>query len=187
MERKRKPNYVSNVEISGKRPKVADSRGKGQQGRGRCGKCSRSHEGTCRRCRKRAQCLSLAAAGPVSAPAFATLRNTDRRLGREDAPTAKSRAFQLTVEEARAAPDVVSGSFLVSGISALVLFDSGATRSFVLLALSKRFVGAPSELDRPLDVEIADDRTIRVVRIYRDCTLQLFSERYRVDLVNNMK
>ncbi|CAH1425482.1 unnamed protein product [Lactuca virosa] len=73
--------------------------------------------------------------------------------------------------------------FLVNGISALVLFDSGATRSFVLLALSKRFTGSPGELDIPLDVEIAYDRIVRVARVHRGCTLQLFDEQFSVDLV----
>ena len=72
------------------------------------------------------------------------------------------RAFQLITEEARATPDVVTamyfllillfmlyvlliclycclGLFLVINILALVLFDSGATRSFVSLTLCKRF------------------------------------------------
>ena len=64
----------------------------------------------------------------------------------------------------------------MNGISAMILFDSGATQSFVSLALSKRFSRAPRELDCPLDVEIADDRTIRVVRVHRGCTLRLFDE-----------
>ena len=59
----------------------------------------------------------------------------------------------------------------MSGISALVLFDSGATRSFVSLALSNRFIGAPGELDCPLDVEIVDDRFVRVARVHRWCIL----------------
>ena len=92
----------------------------------------------------------------------------------------RSRAFQLTAEELRAALDVVTsmslllnslfmlnsllifvcfvlGSFLVNDISALILFDSGATQSFVSLVLNKRFFGAPSELDHPIEVEIVDD------------------------------
>ena len=76
-----------------------------------------------------------------------------------------------------------SGSFSVNGISAMVLFDSGATRSFVSLALSKRFSRAPGELDCPLEVEIADDRTVRVDRVHRGCSLQLFDEQFSVDLV----
>ena len=76
-----------------------------------------------------------------------------------------------------------SGSFSVNGISALVLFDSGATRSFVSLALSKRFSRAPGKLDCPLEVEIADDRTVRVDKVYRGCSLQIFEEQFSVDLV----
>ncbi|XP_052622888.1 uncharacterized protein LOC111885268 [Lactuca sativa] len=198
MERKRKPDSVSGTEGLGKKPKT-DYRGKGQQGRGRCGKYGRSHEGTCRagssgcfkcgrtgyvsrdyiaactttttalsdlicfqcnqRGHKRSQFPSLAAAGKVMAPAPATLRITDGRQGRAETLVAKSRTFQLTTEEARAAPDVVTGSFLVNDISAMVLFDSGATRSFVSLALRKRFSRASGELDCPLYVEIVDDRT----------------------------
>ena len=71
----------------------------------------------------------------------------------------------------------------MNGIFTLILFDSGATQSFVSLAFSKRFVGVPGELDRPLDMEISDDRTVRVARVHRDYTLQLFRERYLVDLV----
>ena len=54
----------------------------------------------------------------------------------------------------------------MNDIFALVFFDLGATRSYVLLMLSKRFVGAPGELDYPLDVKIDDDRTIRVARVH---------------------
>lgn len=52
----------------------------------------------------------------------------------------------------------------------------GATQSSVFVALSKRFSGTSGELDCPIDVKIAYDRTVRVVRGHRDCTLQLFSE-----------
>ena len=49
------------------------------------------------------------------------------------------------------------GSFHVNGIPVQVLFDSGATRSFVSLALSKRFTESSGILDCPLEVEIVDD------------------------------
>ena len=48
-----------------------------------------------------------------------------------------------------------------------MLFDLGATRSFMSLVLSKQFVGAPGELDYPLDVEIVDDMTVRVAKVHR--------------------
>ena len=68
------------------------------------------------------------------------------------------------------------GLFLVNDISAIVMFDSGATRSIVSLALSKQFSRVPGDLDCPLDIEIADDRTIRVMRVHRGCALRLFDE-----------
>ena len=55
----------------------------------------------------------------------------------------------------------------MNDIFALVLFGSEATGSFVSLALNKRFIGAPGELNCPLDVEIVDDRSIRLVRVHR--------------------
>ena len=54
------------------------------------------------------------------APAPATLRITDGRQGQADASVAKSRAFQLTAEEARAAPDVATSMYLLL-ISLLIL------------------------------------------------------------------
>ena len=118
----------------------------------------------------------------------------------------RSRAFQLTAEEARVALDVVTGmfllltylfilifiayicvlllvSFLMNDIFALVIFDLGVTLSSVALALNKRFVDAPVELKYPLEVEIADNRLVRVSRVHRGCVLELFSEHYPIDLV----
>ena len=71
----------------------------------------------------------------------------------------------------------------MNGIPILVLFDSGATRSFVSLALSKRFFESSGMLDCLLEVEIAYDRSVRASTVFRDCVLRLFEERYLVDLV----
>ena len=61
---------------------------------------------------KKANCPQLTVSAPVKAPAPATLRITDGRQGKAEAPVVRSRAFQLTTEEARAAPDVVTGMIL---------------------------------------------------------------------------
>ncbi|XP_023772430.2 uncharacterized protein LOC111921072 [Lactuca sativa] len=98
-------------------------------------------------------------------------------------PMVKSRAFQLTTEEARAAPDIVAGNFLVNGMLAHVLFDLGATRSFVSLSLSKKLLDAPRTLDSPLEDEIADDHTMSVARVYQGCVLNILGETFCIDLV----
>lgn len=49
----------------------------------------------------------------MTAPAPAMLRITDGRYGMVEAPVVRSRTFQLTVEEARATPYVVTGMYLL--------------------------------------------------------------------------
>ena len=51
--------------------------------------------------------------GQVTTPAPATLRITDGRQGQAEAPMVKSKAFQLIVEEARAALDVGTSMYLL--------------------------------------------------------------------------
>ena len=38
-------------------------------------------------------------------------------------------------------------------------------------------------MDPPLDVEIADDCTVSVAKVYQDCVLNVLGERFRFDLV----
>ena len=38
-------------------------------------------------------------------------------------------------------------------------------------------------LDCPLEVEIADDQSVRASEVYRDCVLRMYDERYLVNLV----
>ena len=51
--------------------------------------------------------------GPVLALVPATLRISDGHQGWADALAAKSRVYQLTAEEARATPDVVTYMYLL--------------------------------------------------------------------------
>ena len=48
---------------------------------------------------------------PVHASAPAALHTTDIRLAKAETPRANGRAFLLTTEEVRAAPDVVAGTY----------------------------------------------------------------------------
>ena len=68
-------------------------------------------------------------------------------------------------------------------MSAHVLFDSGATRSIISLALNKKFRDAPGTLDSPLEVEITDDHTVTTVRVFRRIVLNVFRERFSIDLI----
>jgi hypothetical protein len=73
----------------------------------------------------------------VSQPAIATPAPT---RGANSVPIAakqnyaRERVNYVVVEEAQEAPDVVIGMFLVNDTSAVVLFDSGASHSFISAA-----------------------------------------------------
>nr|AAX95377.1 Retrotransposon gag protein, putative [Oryza sativa Japonica Group]AAX96106.1 retrotransposon protein, putative, Ty3-gypsy sub-class [Oryza sativa Japonica Group]ABA92905.1 retrotransposon protein, putative, Ty3-gypsy subclass [Oryza sativa Japonica Group] len=59
------------------------------------------------------------------------------KLRRAGPRFAQARANHASAEEAQAAPEVVLGTFPINSIPTTVLFDSGATHSFI----SKKFVG----------------------------------------------
>ena len=46
-------------------------------------------------------------------------------------------------------------------------------RSYLLRLISKKLRDAPRALDSPLEVEIADDRTISSTRVYQDRVLNV--------------
>ena len=59
----------------------------------------------------------------------------------------------------------------------------GGYPSFISLTLSKRFVDAMRELDYPSVVYIINDGAMRISRVHRGCTLELFIKQYPIDLV----
>jgi hypothetical protein len=62
--------------------------------------------------------------------------------------------IHVTAEEAAEAPDVVLGTFLVNSIPARVLFDSGASHSFVIKHFVKKGKLEPTMMTRAMLVQI---------------------------------
>ncbi|KAJ9557267.1 LOW QUALITY PROTEIN: hypothetical protein OSB04_011881 [Centaurea solstitialis] len=111
---------------------------------------------------------------PVQAPAPATLRITDGTTTGKSEPTTRGRAFQLTAEEVQTAPDVITCIFLVNSKPALVLFDTGATWSYVSHKFCKDFQIELGKLDRPMTIDVATEKVHVVERVYRGCTIDIF-------------
>ena len=73
---------------------------------------------------------------------------------KEEVPKARARAFQITAEEARNDPDVVTGIFFVNSQPARILFDSGAIYSFVSHDYVRYLESVPLMLSTPFTVEL---------------------------------
>ena len=58
-----------------------------------------------------------------------------------------------------------------------MLFDSGATQSFVSLVLNKKFYDAPGFMDYPLEINSVVDQFVSASRIHLGCVLNFFSKR----------
>ncbi|WVZ81777.1 hypothetical protein U9M48_029119 [Paspalum notatum var. saurae] len=82
---------------------------------------------------KASECPEKKNAGPYQTPArpSAPRGSVQRPQTRSSAPPTRGRLNNLTAEDALEAPDVVTGEFLVNSSLATVLFDSGATSSYV--------------------------------------------------------
>nr|XP_043629973.1 uncharacterized protein LOC122601273 [Erigeron canadensis] len=125
-----------------------------------CRQCKRNHSGVCRasekgcyncgkpghtsrECKSKPHdpviCFKCYEEGHVksSCPKFTKEERLEKRRRKAERKNAQAhgnqrgRSFQLTVEQARNADDVVTGTFLVYNVPMQILFDSGANRSFV--------------------------------------------------------
>ncbi|KAJ9565973.1 hypothetical protein OSB04_001939 [Centaurea solstitialis] len=97
--------------------------------------------------------------------------------------TTRGRAFQMTAEEAQAAPDVVTGIFPVNARPALVLFDSGATWSFVSSTFCKDFHLERGKLASPIAVDVAAEEVRVCEDVYRDCVIVIHGVTFTIDLI----
>ncbi|GKC70183.1 reverse transcriptase domain-containing protein [Tanacetum coccineum] len=80
--------------------------------------------------------------------------------------------------------NIIIGTFLINNRYASILFDTGADRSFVSTAFSSQIDITPTTLDHYYDVELADERIIRLNTIIQGCTLNLLNHPFNIDLMD---
>nr|GEX71848.1 zinc finger, CCHC-type, retrotransposon Gag domain protein [Tanacetum cinerariifolium] len=95
----------------------------------------------------------------------------------------KDYVYVKAVEEDKLVHDVVTGIILVNYILARVLYDSGASVSFVSYEFSKNLSTPPNKLPFPLEVEIADSKVIVVSNVYRDVEIKIDDGIFRINLI----
>ncbi|GJR86573.1 putative reverse transcriptase domain-containing protein [Tanacetum coccineum] len=78
--------------------------------------------------------------------------------------------------------NVVTGTFLLNDRYASILFDTGADRSFVSTTFSSLIDITPTALDHYYDVELADEKIIRINTIIGGCTLNFLDHPFNINL-----
>ncbi|KAL4564371.1 hypothetical protein LXL04_028432 [Taraxacum kok-saghyz] len=117
-----------------------------------CKKCHSSHRGpcnnnilSCKRCSKTGHrfedcrstepmCYNCRHMGHISTQCPNPRIQPGVGGKKDDKPKVNARLFNMTVDEARRSDEVIFGTFLINSIRASVLFDPGASRSFVSLS-----------------------------------------------------
>ncbi|GKF28446.1 reverse transcriptase domain-containing protein [Tanacetum coccineum] len=96
---------------------------------------------------------------------------------------APGRVYNLCAKAAAKDNNVVNSMFLINNVYALVLFDTGADRSFVSYAFSKYIDIPPTTLDTNYSMELADGKSLTTNTILRGCTLNLQNHLFKIDLL----
>jgi hypothetical protein len=86
-------------------------------------------------------------------------------------------------EGARAEPDVVTGTFQLNNQYASVLFDTGATCSFVSKTFSQLIDLNSCKMSKAYAVELANGKVIGADEIITGCTLNLDDHLFYIDLM----
>ncbi|GJS23105.1 putative reverse transcriptase domain-containing protein [Tanacetum coccineum] len=96
---------------------------------------------------------------------------------------AVARAYAVGTVWTNPNSNVVTGMFLLNNRYALILFDTGADRSFVSTTFSSLLNIIPTTLDHGYDVELADGKIIEVNTIIRGCTINFLNHPFNIDLM----
>nr|GEV60085.1 putative reverse transcriptase domain-containing protein [Tanacetum cinerariifolium] len=96
---------------------------------------------------------------------------------------ARGKAYLLGGGDTNPDSNIIKGTFLLNNHYALVLFDSGADRSFLSSTFSTLLDITPDTLDVSYAVELADKRISKTNTVLRGCTLRLLGHPFNVDLM----
>nr|GEU66406.1 putative reverse transcriptase domain-containing protein [Tanacetum cinerariifolium] len=159
-----------------------------------CPKCNYHHDGPCApkctNCKKIGYLARDCKGRPAAANNNNNHNNNNQRAqwanargNRAGNGNVVARAYAVGTAGTNPNSNVVTGTFLLNNRYALILFDTGADKSFVSNAFSSLIDIIPTTLDHGYDVELADGRIIWVNTIIRGCTLNFLNHPFNINLM----
>ncbi|GJV67473.1 putative reverse transcriptase domain-containing protein [Tanacetum coccineum] len=178
-EIKRKLDFVDR---NAKKPKKDQSRRSGgTQVKTPCKKCHKTHLGVCRE--NLPGHMSNECPNPKAIEAKTLKSIKEEKVEKVVIPNPTARAYMMATEENKAMRDVVTGTILVNSIRARILYDSGASVSFVSFEFSKNLPTPPNKLPFTLEVEIIGNEIVVVSKVYRDVEIEIDDSVFKIDLI----
>ncbi|GJR63413.1 putative reverse transcriptase domain-containing protein [Tanacetum coccineum] len=96
---------------------------------------------------------------------------------------AQGRAYALGGRDVSLDSNVITGTFLLNNRYAIILFGTGADRSFISTTFSTLIDITPTTLENYYDVELADGKIIGVNTIIQGRTLNFINHPFNIDLM----
>ncbi|XP_059654495.1 uncharacterized protein LOC132301240 [Cornus florida] len=109
----------------------------------------------------------------LGASSSAPTQQSGYQAGSSQGQRTQGRVFALTPVESPSSPSVVRGMFLVSHSWARVLFDSGASYSFIASSFAWALGLEVSQLDRPLCVDTPIGGSVALSRVCRSYSITI--------------
>jgi hypothetical protein len=101
---------------------------------------------------------------------------------RKPAGPARGHLNHVNAEEAQEAPDIVLGTFPVNSVPSIVLFDSGASHSFVTKPFARKSGLRPTIMRRPMLVQIPGTST-KTDLSCKDVPIDIQGKRFHANLI----
>ncbi|KAI3808526.1 hypothetical protein L1987_24477 [Smallanthus sonchifolius] len=139
-----------------------------------CYKCGRPGHYS-RDCLKDVKCQSCERYGHQTRDCRKTRQSGSgkEKEAEKEQPKARTRAYALTEEEAKGNPDVVSCTFLVNDEHAVILFDSGASKSFISTAFIQKLDCNINTILKAFSVQTVVGKNSEVFQVTEDCIIEI--------------
>ena len=128
-------------------------------------------------------CFKCGKAGHVARDCRTVVPTSSKQSGNASNKAPTARTFNMTVGEAIRDPEVITGTLSLNSVHAHVLFDSGATKSFVSREFANKLNLETEPLENPLQVEIANQEVIPIDQICPNCEMEIEGQNFKVNLI----